>query len=91
MLLHRLYLWPSVISHTKKQSVFTLCFLTKPATCCFAALLRSLSAHFAVPFYTLSFGKLKEQDARTSCSLVKPAMSYFPRQPPAKYLRRWGA
>ena len=31
----------------KKQSVFTLCFLTKPATCCFAALLRSLSAHFA--------------------------------------------
>ena len=47
MLLHRMYLWPSVISHTKKQSVFTLCFLTKPATCCFAALLRSLSAHFA--------------------------------------------
>ena len=36
-------------------------------------------------------GLLKEQDAFTSCSLVKPAMSYFPRQPPAKYLRRWGA
>ena len=27
----------------------------------------------------------------TLCFLTKPAMSYFPRQPPAKYLRRWGA
>ena len=53
--------------------------------------LSSSFALYAVPFYTLSFGKLKKQDAITSCFLVKPAMSYFPRQPPAKYLRRWGA
>ena len=34
----------------------------------------ALSAHIvAVPFYTLSVGKLKEQDAFTSCSLAKPA------------------
>ena len=34
---------------------------------------------------------LKKQSTSTLCFLPKPAMSYFPRQPPAKYLRRWGA
>ena len=33
--------------------------------------------HSAVLFYTLSFGKLKKQDAYTSCFLVKPATCYF--------------
>ena len=65
------------LANAKKAECLHTCFLTKPATCCFAALLRSLSAHFAVPFYTLSFGKLKEQDAFTSCSLVKPATCCF--------------
>ena len=78
--------------------LFPLASLSRLVRVCFANAKKAeclhtlpLSAHFAVPFYTLSFGKLKEQDAHTSCSLVKPAMSYFPRQPPAKYLRRWGA
>ena len=72
-----------------EYSVLQICYL-----CINYNTSRGKLLHFfenKINFFNYPVGKLKEQDAFTSCSLVKPAMSYFPRQPPAKYLRRWGA